>query len=345
MTRGLPSVEVVFLDGNKAEGRVMNFNMKRKTFHLLIGDTEEAQTTKPIMFSDVRMIYFLKGEDNSGHYKLIEEGIEKSESAAPIAYKLIVEFKDGEFLHGSAHKYSPDEEGFYIVPDNPQSPYQKIYINQDAVKKVDSKRLVGNILIDQEKITTEQLEQALKKQRDQREQKIGSILKEQNSITHEQLTSSLETQKKEPKKRLGELLVDAGYISNNQLENALKMQTHRKIKRLGQILVQLGYITPNDICIALATQFGLPWVDLSKKKIHSEIASIIPQEEARRLTAVPIDVKGKTIVVAISFPSVEVEEIVKKLKSITGRDIELAIGCDGHIQYVINSIYGLKIDY
>lgn len=323
----------------------MDFNIKRKVFHLSIGDTEDAQTTKPIMFSDVKIIYFLKAEEKSGHYELVEEGIEKSESVAPIAYKLIVEFKDGDFLHGSAHKYSADEEGFYIVPDNPQSPYEKIYINQDAVKKVDSRRLVGNILIDQEKITTDQLEQALKEQRDQREQKIGSVLKQQNSITHEQLTSSLEAQKKKPKKRLGELLVDAGYISKQQLENALRMQTHRKIKRLGQILVQLGYITPNDICIALATQFGLPWVDLSKKKIHSEVASIIPEEEARRLTAVPIDAKGNTIVVAISFPSVEVEEIVKKLKSITGYDIELAIGYDGHIQYVINSIYGVEIDY
>lgn len=345
MRKGLPSVEVVFLDKNKIKGRVMNFNIKRKVFHLMIGDTEEAQSTKPITFSDVKIIYFLKGEDKSGHYKLVEDGIEKSESVAPVAYKLIVEFKDGEFLHGSAHKYDPNEEGFYIVPDNPESPYEKIYVNQDAVKKVDSRRLVGNILIDQEKITTAQLERALEKQRDQREQKIGSILKEQNSITHEQLTSSLDAQKKKPKKRLGELLVDAGYISNQQLENALTMQKHRRIKRLGQILVQLGYITPNDICIALASQFGLPWVDLSKKKIHSEIASIIPEKEARHLTAVPIDAKDNTIVVAISFPSVPVDEIVKKLKSITGRDIELAIGYDGHIQYVINSIYGAKIDH
>ncbi len=342
MRRGVPSVEVVFLDGNKAEGRVMNFNMKRKAFHLLTSDTEEAQATKPIMFSDVKMIHFLKEEDKSVHYKLVEEGIEKSESVAPAGYKLIVEFKDGEFLHGSTHKYSPDEAGFYIVPDNPESPYEKIYVNQDAVKKVDSKRLVGNILIDQEKITTDQLEQAIDRQRDQRDQKIGTILKEQNSITHEQLISSLDTQKKKPKKRVGELLVDAGYISNEQLENALRMQKHRRTRKLGQILVQLGYITPNDICSALATQFGLPWVDLSKKKIHSEVASIIPEEEARRLKAVPIDAKGKTIVVAIAFPSVEVEEIVKKLKSITGYDIELAIGYDEHIQYVIDSIYGVK---
>ncbi len=337
MTRGLPAIEIMFLDGNKTEGRVMSFSIKRNLFHLLIGDTEESQTTKPIMFKDVKMIHFLKEEDKSEHYKLIEEGIKKSESASPVAYKLIVEFKDGEFLHGSAHKYGPDEQGFYIVPDNPESPYEKIYINQDAVKKVDSKRLVGGMLVDEEKITSEQLEKGLKHQEKHREQKIGDILKEHSSITDEQLESSLETQKKDPKKKLGEILIDAGYISKEQLKNALTMQTGRREKKLGQILIDLGYTTPNDICITLSTQSGLPWVDLSKKEIHSEIASIMPEEEARRLLAVPIEKKNNTLVVAIANPADK--DISEKLKSITGYDIEIAIAYDGHIQYILDSVY------
>lgn len=341
MSRGLPPVMVTFLDGSKIEGRVMNFNIKRKVFHLM-AVRADAQTTKAVMFTDVKTVHFLKEAAESKHYELVEEGIEKSESVAPIAYKLIVEFKDGEFLHGSALKYSPDEQGFYITPDNPQSPHEKIYINQDAVKKVDQRRLVGNILMDRETITTEQLEIALKKQREQRDQKIGSILKEGRSITDEQLARSLEAQKGKPKKRLGELLIDAGYISEKQLENALTMQRQRRLKRLGHILVELGYITPNDICIALSSQSKIPWVDLSKKKISSRTASLIPEEEARLLLAVPVDIKDDAIVVAIADP--EIENLKERLESITGREVELAIAYDGHIEYIINSIYGLKTD-
>ena len=340
MSKGVPAVEVRFLDGTTIEGKVMNFNIKRKVFHLMI-DREAGQNTKPIMFSDVKTIHFLKEEEpNTEHYKLVKEGIEKSGSVAPVAYNLIVEFKDGEFLHGSAHKYSPDDEGFYIVPNNPETPYEKIYISQAAVKKVDCKRLVGDILIEQEKVTVDQLQEALRRQREQRQQKIGSLLKEQTSITDEQLEWSLEAQEEKPKKRLGELLIEAGYISGQQLENALRMQRERKIRRLGQILVELGYITPNDICIALSTQFEPPWVDLSKKEIDSQIVSILPEEEARQFLAVPIDTSDDRLVVAISDP--QDPGIKKKLKSITGRGIELAIGYDEYIEYIINSVYGVE---
>ena len=332
-------MEVSFLDGTKIGGRLINFDIKRKLFHLLIGESKETQATKPILFKDLKAVYFLKGKERQDEYKMLEGGIRIGDAVSPVAYVLVVEFQDGEFLHGSTHRYGPDEKGFYLVPNNPESPYEKIYVNQEAVKKVDSRRLIGGILLEDEKITALQLEKALKKQEEKREEKIGSILKEQTSLTDAQLQESLAHQRKEPKKRLGEILLDAGYLTQEQVQNALKAQKEGRAKRLGEVLVEMKYVTPNDICLALSTQFRLPWVDLSGKEIDPRVVMLLPGETARSLQAVPIDRKEDgTVVVVICNP--QEKRIKEKLEAAIGQKAEVAIAYQGYIEHLLDLAHG-----
>ena len=125
-------------------------------------------------------------------------------------------------------------------------------------------------------------------------------------------------QKQEIKyKLLGEILLEAGYITPDQLQHALLIQQKNREKKLGHVLVELKYVTPNDICIALATQFQCPWIDLSSVKIPVEIVTSLPEELMRRLKIIPVERKGSGIlVVATSEP--EVHEVESEISRITG---------------------------
>jgi len=59
------------------------------------------------------------------------------------------------------------------VPLNPSERWSAFYVNSAAVKRVDSRRMMGKILVDQQKITPEQLGQALESQRERREKNSG----------------------------------------------------------------------------------------------------------------------------------------------------------------------------
>ena len=184
----------------------------------------------------------------------------------------------------------PMTRGSILVPLNPADRYERIYVNALAVKRVDSRRLMGNILVDQKKITPTQLVHALRYQREKREKKIGVILAEHNFITHGQLEESLQKQT-ERAKYLGEILLEAGYITEEQLQYALTVQHENKKKKLGQILVELKYLAPNDICIALATQLHLGWQTCRRPIFSMRPRQPFPKMSLDALRSYPLNEK------------------------------------------------------
>lgn len=325
----MPRVIVKFLDGNIIEGEALYFNINQQTFPLQV-ENGETRVLR-INLDSVKAIHFLKKKDKDS--LLIKEKIDKSIYAGTMANKLIVEFKDGEIIHGSTLRYNPNDRGFFLVPLNPGDISERIYVNAQAVKYVDQRKMIGKILVDQQKITQPQLEHALKRQKELRDKKIGAILRENNFITEEQLQESLKRQSLK-NKLLGEILLEAGYISEEQLKTALKIQQENRNKKLGQILVELKYVTPNDICIALATQFNKPWIDLSLLIIPREIITILPEEIIKKYEIIPVQFENKNkLIIATSNP--QDKEIEKELRKYLNIDFELVIAYEGFIDSVI----------
>jgi hypothetical protein len=331
----MPRVIVKFLDGDVKEGDVLYFNVNQKTFPLQINDGETKVLN--INLDSVKSVHFLKKKTHDS--LLIKEKIDKSIYAGTMANKLVVEFKDGEIVHGSTLKYNPNDKGFFLVPLNPGDISERIYVNAQAVKYVDQKKLLGKVLVDHQKITTNQLEYALQKQRELREKRIGTILKENNYITEEQLKESLKKQEQK-NKLLGEILLEAGYISEEQLKTALKIQQENRSKKLGQILVELKYVTPNDICIALATQFNKPWIDMSLIKIPHEVATILPEDIVRRYEIIPIEIQddGKVLIATSQPQDNTIEEELRRLNI----NFELVIAYEGFIDSAIQLHFPIK---
>jgi hypothetical protein len=331
----MAKVLVRLRSGELIKGDLLSLNVARPSFYLVAEKDDGKTNTITVNMDSLKAIFFLKKEEKDTSV-VHTETIEQSVVAGLHGFRLDVEFRDGEMIHGSAHKYNPTDKGFYMVPLNPAERYDRIYINAAWVKKVDSRRLMGDILLEQKKITEQQLTHALEYQRVQKEKKIGTILKERDYVTHEQLEEALKKQSGQTK-FLGEILLEAGYITEEQLACALDIQHNNRKKKLGQILVDLKYLAPNDICIALSTQLQLPWADLSSANINSDIATTLPEEVARRLQVIPIERQRDTLIIASAEP--RGSGLKGEISRYTDLHIELAVAYEDYIEAAINRFY------
>jgi len=124
------------------------------------------------------------------------------------------------------------------------------------------------------------------------------------------------------RKRLGELLEELGYLSRDQLEIALEVQ-RLEGKSLGEILVELSFVSPSELAQAIAYQAGKEFIDLSLYNPSVEALKLLDKNMALQLEAIPIEVKGEVLKVAVSDPfNVNVVDIIKKR---TGREVEILV--------------------
>ncbi|MCJ7588081.1 MAG: hypothetical protein MUQ00_09310 [Candidatus Aminicenantes bacterium] len=330
-------VIVYFADGKSKAGKALFFNVNKQTFPLQVETAGGELEVLTIRLDEVKKILFLKKDaDALPESPVHRETIDQSTFASSVALKLAVELQDGELLTGSTVKYNPNDKGFFMMPLNPADPSERIYINSRLVRNVEQRKLLGRILVDERKISNGQLEKAGQVQAENRAKRIGTILVEKAMISQVQLDESLKKQRERTVK-LGELLIEAGYISQEQLDSALRIQKEFRNKRLGQILVDLKYVTPNDICLALASQLGCAWVDLSQIKISPETLALLPLDVEKRLEVVPVEKRGEDLlIIAASQP--KDPELLKELTRLTPWKLELVVAYDGYIVSLIQKI-------
>ncbi len=124
------------------------------------------------------------------------------------------------------------------------------------------------------------------------------------------------------RKKLGELLEELGYLSKDQLEIALEVQ-RLEGKSLGEILVELSFVSPQELAQAIAYQAGKEFIDLSLYNPSLEALKLLDKNTALQLEAIPIELKGEVLRVAVSDPfNINVVDIIKKR---TGKDVDILV--------------------
>jgi type IV pilus assembly protein PilB len=103
------------------------------------------------------------------------------------------------------------------------------------------------------------------------------------------------------RKMLGEMLVTGGLITEEQLKKALEEQKKRG-GRVGEILIDLGFITELNLASFLARQLHLPYVEIEKQLVDTDVVRMIPGAMARRLAAIPLYKDRESLVVAMADP-------------------------------------------
>ncbi|HKS97818.1 MAG TPA: type IV-A pilus assembly ATPase PilB, partial [Terriglobia bacterium] len=119
--------------------------------------------------------------------------------------------------------------------------------------------------------------------------------------------------------KLGEILVEQQLISPLQLDQALDHQkTHGG--RLGKALVGLGFIGEDDLMRALARQYGIPAVNLSRFPAPSESVRLIPAETATKYEVLPLSRVGTSLTLAMVDPANVFA--MDQIKFMTGFNVE-----------------------
>ena len=138
------------------------------------------------------------------------------------------------------------------------------------------------------------------------------------------------------KVRLGDVLVQQGVISQNQLINALGIQKQSG-RRLGRVLIESGATTAERIGEALAQQLNLAYIDIKFFNVDRELVVTLPEAQARRFRAIPLEDRGTHVLVGMSDPTdlFAYDEIARFLK----RDIELAVVTEASVVEVIDQVY------
>ena len=142
--------------------------------------------------------------------------------------------------------------------------------------------------------------------------------------------------KKEQRKRIEDLLFETGIMTREQLEWGINEQK-RTGKKVEEVLVQKGIITEEDILGALEIQLGIPYVNLEQYDIDYNIASIIPENLARRYTVIAVGIDNEKLKVAMKDPLNMFA--LDDLKLATKREIIPIIASEKGILNVINQIY------
>lgn len=99
--------------------------------------------------------------------------------------------------------------------------------------------------------------------------------------------------------RLGDVLVAENLVMPDQLSAALNLQQESG-RQLGAILVEQGLLDARVLTQALATQLGLPTIDLRRERPTEEALEIVPESIARAHAIVPMRLIDDVLDVAIA---------------------------------------------
>jgi len=106
-----------------------------------------------------------------------------------------------------------------------------------------------------------------------------------------------------PKKRrqLGEILFNAGLVKKEPLIDAIRISKTSK-KRLGQVLLEKGLLDEETLTKAIAKQFGLQYVDMSKTLIEPGVMKLVPEDLIKKHNILPLGMNNGRLKLIISDP-------------------------------------------
>ena len=144
------------------------------------------------------------------------------------------------------------------------------------------------------------------------------------------------------KMRLGDLLVHEHIITNEQLMQALNSQktTGRK---LGDTLIELGHIGERQLLEFLAKQLNVPFLDISQRRIPSEVALLLPEVHARRLRALIIEDQGDAVLLGMSDPA-DLGGLDQLEKMLAPKTLKLAVVMESQLYEAFDGLYRRTAD-
>jgi type II secretory ATPase GspE/PulE/Tfp pilus assembly ATPase PilB-like protein len=177
------------------------------------------------------------------------------------------------------------------------------FIPRAAYERFEIGSSIGELLIEQNSATPQQIEQAIDEHLHLQERKLGDVLVTRHVVTSAQLLEAIERQAKMPMVRIGEALMSLGMVTEQQLQDALAQQQNDRSVPLGELLVREGIVSREDLQVALSRKMGYPLVDIDTFPAEAEALRKLSYTVAMRLKVMPLLLRDGRLVVALDDPA------------------------------------------
>jgi hypothetical protein len=122
-------------DGTIRKGYAHDFNPVRETFHLMSNSHGEGETIREVKIEDLIAVFFVKTFEGDRFYSE-KKSFDEVDVTRLKGLKIKVTFRNGEVMRGVTLGYNKKKKGFFIIPVDPQSNNDRIYVVADAVESV-----------------------------------------------------------------------------------------------------------------------------------------------------------------------------------------------------------------
>jgi hypothetical protein len=119
-------------DGNVLKGTTADFLPKRPLFHIAVGGIH-GEEVKKIFMDNLKAIFFVKDFSGNSDYKEAKDFSGRAASGK----KIRAMFKDGEIVSGHTHVLNLNQPGFFLLPADPQSNNERIFIVFSSLSKLE----------------------------------------------------------------------------------------------------------------------------------------------------------------------------------------------------------------
>jgi type IV pilus assembly protein PilB len=103
-------------------------------------------------------------------------------------------------------------------------------------------------------------------------------------------------------KQLADILLEGALVTEAQLAAAYD-EHQRGGRSLGRVLVEHGVLSETQLVAALASQIGLPFVDLTETPVDPTAAATVPSAVCRRHVVLPIGYQEGRLLLAMADPA------------------------------------------
>jgi hypothetical protein len=136
---------------------------------------------------------------------------------------------------------------------------------------------------------------------------------------------------------LGTILLRLGFVAEGPANDAL-VEAERARKPLGRFLVERGALEEGQLARALASQKGLPFVELEEVTPDRSVLGLLSAHTANRLGVLPLGYAGEVPIVAVA-DATSVETIEQVRTTLGGGDVVIAAACPLRLREAIRTAY------
>src|SRR5216117_1010758 len=138
-------------------------------------------------------------------------------------------------------------------------------------------------------------------------------------------------------KQLAEFFVEQRVLQPSQAEDVLS-EVELNGKTVAQAMLDGGFIDEPGFYQTIANGLGTDFVELSEREIEPEILRLIPSGLARLHGALPVELSGNTLRIALTDPFDL--HTAEDLRFALGKDIQVVVSPPDQIEELIKQYYG-----